>query len=189
METGFSTDGKTFFDLTNGIIKISDGEYDRCELGKINSNYGGTFRDAKGVVTIDLGSLQSVYKKIYETVIDEDCTFKEVSDLDGDADLEYLIRTRFVRAGAEVTDIPYGLQLNGDAGENYGMQFLRVSGSGMMGAGGGGQTAMRIGKADNVGEISQGEFILHAKSGYIRTLIGSYSENVPRVGGNIEFDH
>lgn len=170
---------------------VSDGTYNRFEAGEIGDGiYGTNVRDVDGVLTVEKGEVTERWRKIYETDIDTACTSFTISNLDGNADVEYLIRTRFVRGGTSA-DMTYGLQLNEDTGTNYGYQYIRGVSTSLLGFRGGSQTYMRIGKADDLSEVSQGRFTLHAKTGYVRTLLGSFSENITTSelgGGNMEWD-
>lgn len=171
---------------------VSDGTYNRFEAGEIGDGiYGTNVRDVDGVLTVEKGEVTERWRKIYEITRSTACTFFTLDGFNGNLDLEYIIRTRFVRGG-DTADMTYGLQLNEDAGNNYGYQAIRGVAASLLGTRFGAQTFMRVGKADDPGELSHGEFVLHAASGHVRTLLGSFSENVTPAelgGGNMEWDY
>jgi len=106
--------------------------------------------------------------KIYENILSSAATSVTISSLDGDTDEEYRLIIRTVNGynGA----VNYLLRLNNDTGSNYGRQTINGSGSSV--------TAARLvysgaltGYIESLNSLSLVNTIIHAKSGYIRTIL------------------
>lgn len=180
-----SADGKTYFDLTNNVLVVNDGTYDRGVFGKQNSNYGATFRDSAGNITFNLGSRSDAFSKIYDDVLTEAAATVTISSgLAGDTDDMYFIVATMKNAhdGGNT----FFMTINNDTGNNYAWQTVYCVGAGAAGftSAGGGEGHMHIGTADALNEVSQIFLILHAKSGFARIMNGITARQI--VGTLVE---
>jgi len=91
-----------------------------------------------------------------------------ISGLNGDVDQEYRLVSRIVNGYNG--DSIYSVSPNNDTGTNYGYQYVRGINSATS-AGRGTGTSLIIGATDGLGKITQGNLIIQAKSGYVRTAI------------------
>lgn len=180
-----STDEKTLFDLTNGYMSVSDGTYIRFKAGKLNGAiFGVEVRDEDGVLTVDEGEVTQRWRKIYdETIAGAAVNSFVVSDLDGDVDAEYIIRTRWVGGGPAATQINYNIRPNADAAANYGEQnHGSVHPNAPFTFHSEAENGFWCGRTLNAGELAQGISYLNARSGYERTCISSLSF---QITGNV----
>jgi len=171
-ETGKIVIGQNALGTDKPGMIINDGTHDRIELGKINSDYGGTFRDADGVVSVQLGTVQGIWHEVYDEILTEAATSITISDLDGNSDILYMIRAKIV-AGAGGT-IDFALRPNNDSGANYGRQW--VLGENDVVTAGRQTNAIRIFLLDSTAEnqLGYGKIMLWAKSGVNRLAMTDF---------------
>lgn len=122
------------------------------------------------------GNIKGTWQKIYETTLTEAATSHTISGLDGNTDVIYRLRCRFVNGYSGTT--VYELRPNNDSGANYGYQFLRGDNTIV--------SAFRntidyyifltIGTA--LSQISMSNLLLYAKSGYLRTGISQQADKI-----------
>jgi len=114
------------------------------------------------------GKVKGTFQKIYKTTLTSAATSVTISGLDGNTDQLYRLIIRTVNGynGA----VNYLLRLNNDTGSNYGRQTINGSGSSV--------TAARLvysgaltGYIESLNSLSLVNTIIHAKSGYIRTIL------------------
>lgn len=119
-----------------------------------------------------------VDQMIYSTVLGSTQSTITISGLHGDTDLIYYMRLRIVAASN--SGIDFGLQFNGDTGNNYNYQLLAGAGS-TVSAGSG--TAQSVAYVDSNGSTGTGhimhcEFVIFAKSGNIRPILGFNMDDI-----------
>lgn len=114
------------------------------------------------------------WRKIYDNIISSPATAVTLSGLDGDTDIEYRIRCRWV-AGA-ITE--WGLRFNNDGGNNYGNQFVWGNGSSAAAQRNTSDNYQWWGETDTSGKLSHVEGYFYAKSGKVRTTICFASREV-----------
>lgn len=124
-----------------------------------------------GDMTVN-GSLEGCWERIYTETLGSTSTSITASGLDGDNDVIYLVN--YYAVGALANTI--FLRPNNDSGSNYGEQYLGGNSS-TVSAARTTPTAFQIGHTDG-SDLSMGSFLIYAKSGYERTLIGSYDRDV-----------
>ena len=162
----------------NGILIVDGGAVRRVEIGEVAAGvYGINIRDSAGEVTVDEGVQQSIRKRIYATEIGVAVTTVTINGaLDGNTDQQYLIFVRWIRGGGAGL-CNYHLRPNNDGGANYGFCTTWT----VNGASGGSENpafnSLWIGRADAVGDSSQGWGTLYAKSGEDRVFVGQFSAN------------
>jgi hypothetical protein len=95
--------------------------------------------------------------------------------LNGDTDVEYMLKARIVNGA---NDCAYGLRFNNDTGSNYGVQWTRAIDT-VVAAYRGVYDQIYIGAcADAGGGISMANIAIYAKSGLVRTALGSNMNTV-----------
>lgn len=95
--------------------------------------------------------------------------------LEGDTDEQYMLDTNIVNSYSGTN--AFGMRINGDSGNNYGYQYLLGSDSAIT-AGRNLGEYIGIGFCDAVDKSTSGKLLLHAKSGYVRTLLSSDSGTI-----------
>jgi len=120
-----------------------------------------------GKLTIK-GTVQKSWQKIYETTLGSSATSVTISSLDGDTDVEYKLVTRLISGGASNG---YTLRLNNDSGTNYGFQRLVGESTTVSANQYTARDAIYIDESlNNANDVSCSEFLIFAKSGYIRPV-------------------
>ena len=118
-----------------------------------------------------------VMQKIYQNTLAAAATSVTISGLDGNTDVLYELRCRFINNNASASG--YYIRPNNDAGANYGYQHLDGSSTTV--------TAYRGTAYDSIllswnavanGHLLQSEIKFYAKSGFIRTGIITTSEDI-----------
>ena len=123
------------------------------------------------------GDIENAWQKIYGANISGSSqTTVTISNLDGDNDILYKLIVRTVNDYNGAVDTIY-LKPNNDTGSNYGYQFIRAYGSTADASRSAGHSngIMRLGRANNLNELSISETLMYAKSGYVRIAIVSAS--------------
>lgn len=115
------------------------------------------------------GKIKGCFQKIYENTLSSATDTITISNLDGNSDVLYCLKIRAIGTGVNAPDNPF-VQLNGDSGSNYGQQYL-----------GAGNTTVSVvrfvysslggASCPDTNAISLSEFLIYAKSGYVRTAI------------------
>ena len=123
------------------------------------------------------GSVYGTWQKVYSTTLDAAATSVTISGLDGNTDVMYRLKCRFVNGfnGA----VSYLFRPNNDTGTNYGFQYL----AGINATASAGRNTAQTGtsicnQADALNDIAEGEVLFYAKSGYVRTSTGSNSRAI-----------
>jgi len=98
------------------------------------------------------------------------------SGLDGNADVIYNIVGYFV-AGITAA-VSYVLRPNNDSGSNYGNQFMKAAATSPSAARVTSATFITMGGTNNVDSVSLSNVLLYAKSGYVRTAIARFNDEV-----------
>ncbi len=124
-----------------------------------------------------LGTITDIWQRIYSNTLVSVATSVTISGLDGDTDEEYLLKHRIVDDSATYADHIY-LSFNADT-TNYGDQLLsginattqavRTTETGIII----GYSAVGTANGKYTGETH-----IYAKSGYVRTTIGNYCDEV-----------
>jgi len=124
----------------------------------------------EGSLELYKGKLQAgVMQTIYETTLTEAATSITISGLDGNTDILYELEMRVVNGyngGANCL-----LRCNNDTGANYGRQEVNGNNATAGATRSTNHTGIYFANCDALGNVSQGEIKLYAKSGYIRTAI------------------
>lgn len=125
-----------------------------------------------GTITTGI-SINGNWRKIYdETIAGSAVNSFVVPDLDGNTDIEYIIRVRWVSGGGTPSDIDFMMRPNADAGANYGVEnYGAENPNAPFSFHGEAETGFWVGWVKRNGELSQGIAHLYAKSGYERTCI------------------
>lgn len=142
------------------------------QLDAISANVGTL---TAGTITSAL-TVNSLWRLVDTWTCTTAATSHTFSGLTGDTAIEYMIKCRWVRYRDGAADpMNYIMCCNDDTAANYGFSTNWT----VNGASGGSENAafdgIWIGRADENGEISQGQGILHAISGYTRTFSGQFS--------------
>jgi hypothetical protein len=116
--------------------------------------------------------LQLVHEKQFEA----NATDYDVTNLDGDVDMEYFIIVKIVNQSGGAAN--YSIRLNNDSGTNYGFNEIHGSGGSAGSSEGTGQTALGIGKSSNDGRRSFFQGWMYAKSGDLRYLSGVHTRDI-----------
>lgn len=186
-----STDEKTQFDLTNGFMSVSDGTYTRFKAGKLNGAiFGVEVRDEDGILTVDEGEITQRWRKIYDgTITGSAVDSFVVPDLNGNADIEYIIRMRWVGGGSAAAQIDYNIRPNADAAANYGEQnYGSFHPNAPYTFHSEAENGFWCGRTKDPGQLSQGISYLNARSGYERTCISIMSCQISGnavIGGTV----
>lgn len=166
------------------VVKDTSG-YWRFQAGKLNADYGVTLRDADDEVTVELGKLQSIWKRIYSLdIVAGDLPVNAIDiPVDGNTDIGFLIRTMIIAA---VTNTPtdYFICPNGDvAAANYCYQSSFSINGVAGGSEGVAHTGLACGITYVIGETTQGWHRMDARvvTGFDRVCIGQFSGRY-RVG-------
>ena len=138
----------------------------------IGSNGAGTgfFNGYIDAVRITKGTALWTSNFTPPTTIDDYVSTSAITifGLEGDTDEQYMLDCNFVNASGSTCD--YQVRLNGDSGSNYGFQRL-IGNDSTIGASRSAPTGLNLAYS-TTGNICFGGFIIHAKSGYVRTIIG-----------------
>ena len=125
-----------------------------------------------GTITTGI-SIGGNWRKIYdETIAGSAVNSFVVPDLDGNADVEYIIRVRWVSGGGAASEIDFMMRPNADGGANYGVEnYGAENPNAPFSFHGEAETGFWVGWVKDTGELSQGIAHLYAKSGFERTCI------------------
>ncbi len=113
------------------------------------------------------GTPSGIWQVIAETTLAAAATSYTFSGLTGATDLEYHLISRIITnyAGALSIDV----RLNNDGGANYGYQLFYAAGTGYAASAAVNDTGIYIGGGNAVNQLSFGDTLIWAKSGYVRT--------------------
>ena len=139
----------------------------------MDGDYGVNFRDINGDLIVDAGEVTQRWRKIYdETITGSAVNSFVVSDLDGNTDVEYIIRVRWVSGGGAASDIDFMMRPNADGNANYGVEnYGAENPDAPFSFHGEAETGFWVGWVKDTGELSQGIAHLSPKSGYERPCI------------------
>lgn len=116
------------------------------------------------------------WKQIYtHTVTGAAETSITIPDLLGNTDLVYKLEARIVN-GYNGVCIP-ALRINNDTGSNYGYQYLQGA-STSPAAGRNVETGINLGWASALSNITMQSVLIHAKSGYVRTVLVESNDDI-----------
>ena len=148
---------------------------DVLSIGRINTPDGyhngwiDAFRVTKGTALWTANFTPPTTPNDYVTA-----TSISIFGLEGDTDEVYMLDCLFITT---VNNSNMSYRFNGDSGTNYGYQELRGLAS-VIAAGRGTISTGYICGGLVAGEIGNGNILIHAKSGYVRTAIENDSRNV-----------
>jgi len=117
----------------------------------------------------------NTWKKIYETTLTDAATSVTISSLDGNTDEEYILICRFID---DDTTGGYYLRFNNDSGNNYGYQYIKGSSSTASALRDTSEAQIDLGYTNTDGNICFSKHLIHAKSGYVRTVISESAEDI-----------
>jgi len=114
-------------------------------------------------------------EKIFETTVTGSAvTSIDITGLEGDTDEQYMLDVSRVDDGNCAN---LAVRFNGDTGSNYGYQLLSGSDTTTVAARGA-TVYLLFGVSGTTGYLSGGNMLIHAKSGYVRTVLCNYTQNV-----------
>jgi hypothetical protein len=137
-------------------------------LRKVNATTGKKYYADMNIK----GLVKNAWQEVTRETLTGTVSSVTISNLTGNTDVLYRLRARLVSAG----NAGFGLRLNGDSGSNYGQQFLNALNATASAARYVGYTLWYgplMTSYTTSGHIEQEEFIIYAKSGYVRTAIWS----------------
>ena len=122
------------------------------------------------------GKVKGTFQKIYKTTLTSAATSVTISGLDGNTDQLYRLKVRHISNAASSN---CGIRPNNDSTANiYGVQDLNGTNTTSQAA----RTTYNLGyfgyNASASGNICLYDMLLYAKSGYIRTALVDYTENI-----------
>ncbi|MBC7420025.1 MAG: hypothetical protein H7328_04790 [Bdellovibrio sp.] len=111
--------------------------------------------------------------RIYAESVSATKTNITVSGLNGNSDIQYKVITRFINGSGSASQ--YRIHLNNDTAANYAHQYVYGTGTTPSAGTDPVSTGIFLGVTDASLQLSQGEVLLFAKSGYPRISRSSYS--------------
>jgi hypothetical protein len=115
------------------------------------------------------------WEKIYETVLTSTSSSISITGLEGNTDEQYILDIDVVASGA--IGWVFG-RLNGDTGSNYGIYSLYGNSSTISSSQGTSNTALYLTYANTDAYKCSSSNIIFAKSGYVRTILGTRIQDI-----------
>jgi hypothetical protein len=116
------------------------------------------------------------WQKVADTTLGSAATSYTFSSLNGNTDVIYRLT---VRAIGGVNGANYNIRLNNDSGNNYGYQMLEGWNTTVTAVRNVYSSIQSYYDVDGTAnDIQGGEFLIYAKSGYVRTVLGSLFESI-----------
>ena len=124
-----------------------------------------------------LGQFQAdTWQRVYSNTLTEAATSITISDLDGDTDEEYRLIARVVSGANTATTL---LRINNDSTANiYGNQSLEAQATNIYPSRGTASFIYIDANNSAQGALMFADLIIHAKSGFVRTVLGKYTSNI-----------
>ena len=118
----------------------------------------------------------NAWVEVYETILAATATSITISGLDGDAAGKYLLKARVVNGYNG--NCFYGVRPNNDSGNNYGWQNLSGSDTSIAASRNTSWSYIYTGFCAALSDKGFSSILLHAKSGYVRTVLAKLTESV-----------
>jgi len=122
------------------------------------------------------GKVYGVWQKVYENTLTSAQTSITISGLDGNTDVMYRLTCRFINNNASSSG--YGVRPNNDTGTNYGYQEINGANATVVADRSPAESRITIGWSLPQNNLSLSECLLYAKSGYIRTALVAFCDDI-----------
>jgi hypothetical protein len=119
--------------------------------------------------------IDNAWEKIYENTLSSAASSVTISNLTGNTDILYKLIIRGI--SAEDTNY-FRVRINNDSGTNYGYQTLLGINTTYSAARNTANAIWGIANTVDTDDISMGEFLIYAKSGYERTILSKTLSNI-----------
>jgi hypothetical protein len=160
--------------LTAGLLAVAVSTLTTFTTGtpakasEVNANFAAIKTAIEGIPS------EKAMRLIYETDITTAVSTLSITGLNGDSDIEYVIKARFVNQGASTTD--YWMSANGDTTTNYGYRAFYATNAGAVTNDSNDISgAFLIGSQTVSGGLCFTVTELYAKSGYRRIAQNKFS--------------
>lgn len=120
------------------------------------------------------GKIYGVWQEVYNSTLTEAATSVTISGLTGNTDVLYRVRARSVGGYNGASNIY--IRINNDSSSIYGKQYL----GGLLSTVYGGRSVIAgiVAGINTLNNLSLGECLIYAKSGFVRTAISSFSGRI-----------